>query len=359
LERPGEGGGPAARRLALALDNTTLAIQGPPGAGKTFLGARMICDLVHAGKTIGVCAQSHKVIRNLLDAVVPAAHEERVAVTLLQKVREPSETPHPRIAESTDNAEVRTALRDGSARIAGGTTWMWAREEFMDSVDVLFVDEAGQMSLANVLAIAPSAGSVVLLGDPQQLEQPIQGLHPEGSAVSALEHVLDHRQTIAADCGLFLDQTWRLPPEICAFTSEAFYEGRLRPHAAPGAQVLRGAGRFDGAGLFFVPVEHDANQSASREEVEAIVRLAGELLRGGVEWSDRDGDRHALQLADLLAIAPYNAQVADLAAQLPRGARVGTVDRFQGQEAPVVLYSLTTSTPEDAPRGMEFLYNPN
>src|SRR5262249_36838161 len=219
LERPAEGGGPAAGRRGLALATTTLAIQGPPGAGKTFLGARMICDLVHAGKTIGVCAQSHKVIRNLLDAVVHAAHEERVAVTLLQKVREPSETPHPRIAESTDNAEVRTALRDGSARIAGGTTWMWAREEFMDSVDVLFVDEAGQMSLANVLAIAPSAGSVVLLGDPQQLEQPIQGLHPEGSAVSALEHVLDHRQTIAADCGLFLDQTWRLPPEICAFTS--------------------------------------------------------------------------------------------------------------------------------------------
>jgi len=280
-------------------------------------------------------------------------------VTLLQKVRELSETPHPRIGENTKNEEVRAALRDGTARIAGGTAWMWAREDFIDAVDVLFVDEAGQMSLANVLAIAPSAGSVVLLGDPQQLEQPILGLHPEGSAVSALEHVLAGHMTIEAAHGLFLEETWRLPPEICTFTSETFYEGRLHPKAAPGQQVLSGAGTFNGAGIWFVPVEHDANQSASPEEVKAIEELVATLLRGGVEWSDRDGDRHELELKDILVIAPYNAQVADLAARLPRGARVGTVDRFQGQEAPVVIYSLTTSTVEDAPRGMEFLYNPN
>jgi uncharacterized protein len=359
LEREGEGGGAAARRLVLGLDGTTLAVQGPPGAGKTYLGARMICDLVHAGKAVGVCAQSHKVIRNLLEAVVDAAKQERVAVTLLQKVSGPSETPHPRIAESTDNAEVRTALRSGAARIAGGTTWMWAREDFLEAVDVLFVDEAGQMSLANVLAIAPAAKSLVLLGDPQQLEQPIQGLHPEGSAVSALEHVLAGAKTITAERGLFLEETWRLPPEICAFTSEAFYEGRLHPKSEPGLQVLTGAGALAGAGITYVPVDHDANQSSSREEGEVIAKLVEDLLRGGVEWRDRKGVRKPLALADILVIAPYNAQVADLAAQLPKGARVGTVDRFQGQEAPVVIYSLTTSTPEDAPRGMEFLYNPN
>jgi uncharacterized protein len=235
LERQGEGGGPAARRLALGLDHTTLAIQGPPGAGKTYVGARMICDLVHAGKIVGVCAQSHKVIRNLLEAVVVAAKEERVAVTLIQK-QEPSETPHPRITESKDNAGVRTALRDGTARIAGGTTWMWAREEFLEAVDVLFVDEAGQMSLANVLAIAPSAKSVVLLGDPQQLEQPIQGLHPEGSAVSALEHVLAGRMTIEAEHGLFLGETWRLPPEICAFTSEHSMRGACTRRRRPASR---------------------------------------------------------------------------------------------------------------------------
>jgi uncharacterized protein len=318
----------------------------------------MICDLVHAGKTIGVCAQSHKVIQNLLEAVVAAAKEEHVAVTLMHK-QKPGEHPHPRIAESDDNAEVRSALRGGNLKVAGGTAWMWARDEFQDAVDVLFVDEAGQMSLANVLAIAPSAKSVVLLGDPQQLEQPIQGLHPEGSAVSALEHVLAGSKTIAAEHGLFLEETWRLPPEICTFTSEVFYEARLHPKAAPGQQVLSGTGAFAGAGIWYVPVEHDANQSASREEVVVVEKLVADLLRGDGEWRDRDGDQHPLTLKDILVIAPYNAQVADLAARLPREARVGTVDRFQGQEAPVVIYSLATSTPEDAPRGMEFLYNPN
>ena len=359
LERDGDTGEQAARRLGLGLDHTTLAVQGPPGAGKTYVGARMICDLVHAGKTVGVCAQSHKVIRNLLEAVVKAAKDERVAVTLLQKVSEPSTTPHPRIAESDDNAEVRAALSSGTARIAGGTSWMWAREEFFQSVDVLFVDEAGQMSLANVLAIAPAAKSVVLLGDPQQLEQPIQGLHPEGSAASALEHVLAGARTIDARYGLFLEETWRLPPEICRFTSEAFYEGRLQPRAATGLQVLSGAGALNGAGIVYVPVEHDANQSASREEVEVVTKLVADLLRGGAAWRDREGEQRPLELNDILVIAPYNAQVADLVAKLPPGTRVGTVDRFQGQEAPVVIYSLTTSTPEDAPRGMDFLYNPN
>ena len=136
-----------------------------------------------------------------------------------------------------------------------------------------------------------------------------------------------------------------MPPEICAFTSELFYEGRLQAHAGPERQVLLGTGRFDGAGLWFVPVEHDANQSSSREEVEVVAGLVENLLAPGVAWRDHDGENRSLRLEDILVIAPYNAQVADLTARLPRGARVGTVDRFQGQEAPVVIYSLTTSTP--------------
>jgi uncharacterized protein len=345
-------------RLALSLDETTLAIQGPPGSGKTHTGARMICELLHGGMKVGVCAQSHKVIRNLLEGVIDAS-ERRIVVQCMQKVSEESATPHQRITEVTDNDAARSALAAGKANIVGGTAWLWSREEFADSVDVLFVDEAGQMSLANALAIAPCARSVVLLGDPRQLEQPIQGLHPEGSAVSALEHVLEGKPTIAADRGLFLEETWRLPPKICRFTSEAFYEDRLRPNPVTMKQQLFGSDGFDGAGIWYVPVQHDANQSASREEVEAIAALVQDLLRGGVGWCDRKGERRALTLADILVIAPYNAQVADLTARLPAGARVGTVDRFQGQEAPVVVYSMTTSTPEDAPRGMEFLYSPN
>jgi uncharacterized protein len=210
-----------------------------------------------------------------------------------------------------------------------------------------------------VLAIAQSAKSVVLLGDPQQLEQPIQGFHPPGTAVSALEHVLRGAQTISPDRGLFLEETWRLPPAICDLTSELFYERRLRPHAGLERQSLVGETAFPGSGLWYVPVVHDANQSASREEAEIVAELVRSLMEDGVRWRDLNGHEQPLGLEDILVIAPYNAQVADLIATLPQGARVGTVDKFQGQEAPVVIYSMTTSTPEDAPRGMEFLYSPN
>jgi len=359
LEAPAEGGVAAARRLALRLNRGTLAIQGPPGSGKTFTGARMIADLVRAGRRVGICAVSHKVIVNLMKEVVRAAGEVGVRVTCLRKVAEKSEAPEPGIVETTDNAAVLDALRIRHANVAGGTAWLWAREEFFEAVDVLFVDEAGQMSLANVLAIASCAKSLVLLGDPQQLEQPIQGSHPEGTAVSALEHVLGGAATIAGDRGLFLEETWRLPPAIGGFTSELFYERRLRSRAGVEGQALLGDGMFAGAGLWFVPAHHDANQGASREEVEIVAELVRALMEEGGRWRDRDGREHALGLDDILVIAPYNAQVADLTAGLPAGARVGTVDRFQGQEAPIVIYSMTTSRPEDAPRGMEFLYSPN
>ena len=359
LEAEGEGGVRAARRLALGLDRGTLAIQGPPGSGKTFTGARMILDLVRAGKRVGVCAVSHRVVRNLLKAVMEAAAEEKRHIDCLQKVPKLDELGADGVAETTDNAKIRDALRSGPVRVGGGTAWLWAREEFFEAVDVLFVDEAGQMSLANVVAIAGGAKSLVLLGDPQQLDQPIQGSHPEGTEVSALEHVLEGHQTIPPDRGLFLAETWRLPPEICAFTSELFYEGRLHARSAPEVQRLTGSGGFDGAGFWYVPVEHDANQSASREEVEVVERLMTKLLGDRASWRDRDGAAHPLGLQDILVVAPYNAQVADLIARLPRGSRVGTVDKFQGQEAPVVIYSLTSSTPEDAPRGMDFLYDSN
>lgn len=357
LERPGESGEDAARRLGLLLDGGTLAIQGPPGSGKTFTGARMIVDLVRAGKRVGICAVSHKVITNLMKETVKAAGEAGIAC--IQKVREKSPDPDPAIVEVTDNAAVRIALAHQTAQVAGGTPWMWAREEFLEAVDVLFVDEAGQMSLANVLAIAHGGRSLVLLGDPRQLEQPIQGAHPEGTEISALEHVLAGRPTIAHDRGLFLEETWRLAPAICELTSELFYEGRLHSHAGLEHQALLGDTPFAGAGLWFVPTPHDANQNASPEEVEVVAELVRALTSGDIRWRDRHAQEHPVTLEDILVVAPYNAQVADLAARLPHGARVGTVDRFQGQGAPIVIYSLTTSTPEDAPRGMEFLYSPN
>src|SRR5262249_12649812 len=319
LQRPDESGVEAALRLAPMIDRGTLAIQGPPGSGKTFTGAHMICDLVQKGRRVGVRAQSHKVIRNLLKDVLKAAARKQQSVSCVHKMAERTDPPDAGITESTDNAALLSAIQRREAKVAGGTSFMWAREEFFEAVDVLFVDEAGQMSLPNGLAIAPCAKNVVLLGDPRQLEQPIQGSHPEGTAVSALEHVLGDRQTIAPDRGLFLAESWRLPPEICDFTSELFYERRLMARSAPGLQVISGADRFAGSGLWFVPVEHDANQSASPEEVEVVARLVSSLLDGSVRWRDRDHQTHALEQGDILVIAPYNAQVADLAVALPGG----------------------------------------
>ena len=358
LRRDGEDTVAAARRLALVLDGGVLPIQGPPGAGKTYTGARMICELVQAGRTVGVTAVSHKVIRNLLDTVVDAAREEGIRVQCIEKVADKPSADTAAVQEVSKNEQILAALSNREADVAGATAWLWARQEFLEAVDVLFVDEAGQMSLADVLAVSQAARSVVLLGDPQQLEQPQQGSHPEGTNVSALEYLLGVHKTIPTERGLFLEETWRLHPAICALTSELFYENRLRSRQGLERQALLGDTCFAGAGLWFVPVLHEGNQSCSAEEVERVAELVNLLIRVGVSWTDREGCVRPLQMNDVLIVAPYNAQVADIGERLP-GARVGTVDKFQGQEAPVVIYSMTTSSPEEAPRGMEFLYSLN
>ncbi len=354
---PGESTVGAAKRLGLLLDESVLAIQGPPGAGKTFTGAHMIVELVRQGKKVGITATSHKVIRNLLNEVLKTAAKDGVQnLQCMQKVKEKGEEV-PGLVESTDNGEPLAALRGGT-QVVGGTSWLWAREDYFGAVDVLFVDEAGQMSLANVLAIAQAAKSIVLLGDPQQLEQPLRGSHPEGASASALEHLLDGAKTISPERGLFLEQTWRMHPRLCAFTSEAFYETRLTSQSDMQNQKITGHAWLGESGLWYVPVDHRGNQNSSLEEVEEVSRLIDGLIRPGVKWTNAKNETRALTLEDILIVAPYNAQVSDLLSRFPN-ARIGTVDKFQGQQAPVVIYSLTTSSPEDAPRGMEFLYSLN
>ena len=257
-----------------------------------------------------------------------------------------------------DNQEALDALRSGKANVVGGTSWLWAPEAACEKVDVMFIDEAGQMSLADVLAVSQAAKMLVLLGDPQQLERPLQGSHPEGAEKSALEHLLDGRKTMPEDLGFLLPQSWRLHPEICKYTSSVFYEDKLASHALTESRVLEGHGWLKRPGLWWVPVEHEGNRNSSVEEVDVVERIVKSLLRPEVNWFYSGGNKRKLKEDDILIVAPYNAQVADLCARLP-SMRVGTVDKFQGQEAPVVIYSLTTSSPEDAPRGMEFLYSLN
>jgi len=203
----------------------------------------------------------------------------------------------------------------------------------------------------------------VLLGDPRQLEQPLQGSHPPGAERSALGHVLGDEAVMPATLGLFLTDTWRLHPDVCAFTSEVFYEGRLAPEPSLAHQGLAGVAPADGTGIRWLPVEHDGNATESPDEAAVIAGLVHELLEAEARWTDRKGISHAIGLEDVVVVAPYNAHVERIARALADaghpGARVGTVDKFQGQEAPVSIYAMATSTPELAPRGMEFLYSMN
>ena len=356
LARPAEPAAKAARRIVVDLRSGALAIQGPPGSGKSTTGADMIVDLVVTGRKVAVTSNSHKVIGNLLAKVAERAAERGIVVRIGQKPAS-DEDPTCGVARCLkENRDVEKALREGEVDVAGGTPWLWARDEFEGLVDALFVDEAGQVSLANVLAVSPAAPVLVLLGDPQQLDQPIQGTHPPGADRSALAHLLGDAPTMPPTLGLFLEHTWRLHPAITDFTSAAFYASKLQSQDGCEQQAVLGAGPLAGAGLRWFPVAHVGNDNDSIEEARAIRDLIGELLRSGAEWIDAKGRRALLTLDDILVITPYNAQVRTIAELIPN-VRVGTVDKFQGQEAPISIYSMASSSVEEAPRGMEFLYN--
>jgi hypothetical protein len=351
----------AARRLVLEMDRSTLAIQGPPGSGKTYSGARMICTLVAEGRRVGITGTSHKVISNLLRAALDAAEDEDVAIQAVQHNPAGEVVNDPRVAKAKDAEDVRTRLDDGRANVAAGTAWLWTSARMLEAVDVLFVDEAGQISLANVIAMAPSSANLVLLGDPQQLDQPLQGSHPPGADRAALAHLLGDDATMPPERGLFLETTWRLHPQLCAFTSEAFYERRLEPEPHLAGQAVLGGpgGAVDGTGPRLLPSPSVDADSESPDEADVVAALVRSIVGSGTRWTNEHGVTRAVGWDDVLVVAPYNAQVGAIQRRLPAEARVGTVDKFQGQEAPISIYSLTTSTPELAPRGMDFLYSRN
>ena len=355
--RPGETPKDAVVRVGRSLDGEVLAVQGPPGTGKTFAGSALVRELLDDGLRVGVTAQSHAVVLNLLDEVArPAWHKDG---TNADEGVEPPD-PNTLIRHTTDNAVIIEALRSGEANLAGGTAWLWSRDDLAESVDVLVIDEAGQFSLANAVAVAQSAKSLVLLGDPQQLTQPTKAVHPYGSGVSALDHLriegdLEH-DVIPADRGIFLDRTHRMHPSLTSFVSELAYEGLLE--SAPGRERLAvdAPGGLSGSGLRWVPVEHSTVCDQSSVDEALVVRdLVADLLRG--TWTSADGVTSPVGLDDILVVAPYNAQVATLARALPEGARIGTVDRFQGRQGAVVIYSMASTASSVAPRGVSFLYD--
>jgi len=364
LQRAGESPLEAAVRLGLGLDGGTLAIQGPPGSGKTYTAAQMVVALVRGGRRVGVTANSHKVIGHALDAIHDAALEAGVTVRIGQRPGQ-EEPPTCGVARELESpAAALEALGSGEVDVVGGTAWLWSRAEFENAVDVLFIDEAGQFALANAIGVAPAGRSLVLLGDPRQLEQPLQGSHPPGAERSALGHILGAEHAVMPPTlGLFLTNTWRLHPDVCAYTSEVFYEDKVKPEASLVRQALAGVPPADGTGIRWLPVDHDGDATESIDEALVIAGLVRELLHAEARWTDRKGASHAIRLEDVVIVAPYNAHVERIARALAEagypGARVGTVDRFQGQEAPISIYAMATSDPALAPRGMEFLYSMN
>jgi uncharacterized protein len=343
------------RALAASLDGGALFVQGPPGTGKTWTGARIIVELMRRGRRVGVAATSHKAIHNLLDEVEEAAKDEGVAFRGLKKASQGNDESFYAGASIASVEEVADLVASDVLLFAG-TAWLFAHHDLDGFVDTLVIDEAGQVSLADALAMGTSARNVILLGDPLQLAQVSQGTHPAGTGASVLEHLLGDHATIPPDRGVFLERTRRMHPDVCRFVSEVVYDARLQWTD----EVAQQATAF-GTGLRYVSVDHVGNVAASSEEAECVAAMIAAMR--GVSWTRSDGHVALLGDDDFMVVAPYNAQVRRLRQALDalglRGVQAGTVDKFQGREAAVVFYSMATSSAEDVPRSLEFLFSRN
>lgn len=357
---------PAVSAVVSALDHSYLFIQGPPGSGKSTIGSEVICDLLARRNRVAVTSTSHKAIHNLLHKVEACMDRRGAAFRGLYKQTNPDSRYYSRLAEPfIESVDKNDAFIGGNYELAGGTAWLCAREELTGTFDYLFIDEAGQVALADALAMSLCAKNVVLLGDPSQLAQVSQGRQPLHVGDSVLEHLLGEAQTVDGRRGIFLDLSYRMRPEICDFVSDAMYDGRLHAAAATKAHRIL-IPQTELAGLTFVGVDHEGNGSSSIEEADEIVRRIA-LLRARGEVIDSLPDGRActprsIRDSDILVVTPYNAQrrlLFDRLRDAGFAVDVGTVDKFQGQEAAIVFYSMATSSGEDVPRNVEFLFDRN
>ncbi len=358
-------------RLGGGLRGEVLAVQGPPGSGKTYAGVHLIRNLLDSGVRVGVTAPSHAVLDALLRKTGRPAIR-KVSKELLNQHRAVRPVGTDQIADSDDAPDddpvvltestsyLREALDSGSCRLVGGTAWLWAEESMRGAVDVLVIDEAGQFSLANALAVSSATTSLVLLGDPQQLAAPSNAVHPEGAGVSVLTHMTGGAAVIGAEHGVFLDRTYRMHPAVAQFVSTMSYDDRLE--SAPGRDQQRVVAPADakdsglaGSGLRWRAVQHEGFSSENPVEAHLVGGLVARLL--GCTWVNEHGTEREMRPQDVLVVAPYNAHVAAVTADVPPGVRVGTVDKFQGREAAVVVYTMASSSAADAPRGVDFLYD--
>lgn len=338
------------------LDGSCISIQGPPGTGKTYWGAHIVYGLICAGRRVGVTAMSHHAIDNLLEEV-QRVFEKKGELSKLKAIRRVPQVPKPGLA-GVDYATTNTPCSKAEHNLVAGTTWLFAGSDMRGApVDVLIVDEAGQLALADALAASTSAKNIVLLGDPLQLPQVAKAVHPGGGGLSVLEHVIGDDVTLPPDRGVFLTQTRRMHPDVCRFISEEIYEGRLGSHP----DCARQNTEF-GTGLRWIKADHSGRSTESLEEAQLVASGIGRLL--GTQWVNQDNVTSPLTAQDFMVVAPYNDQVLLLRQTLDqdadtRGVPVGTVDKFQGREAAVVFFTMTTSSSEHMPRSSEFLFSRN
>jgi len=345
--------------LMRALDRTTLCIQGPPGAGKTTNAAAAIVALAGSGARVGVASNSHKAVENLLKEVAAESRKQGSPLAIYKAGGDDEgDDPERRIARCDTN-EVHDLLANGV--VVGGVAWLFSRDDLDQSFDYLFIDEAGQVCLANAIAMGLSARNIILIGDQMQLSQPAQAVHPGKSGWSSLHYFLEGHATIPPELGVLLPITWRLHPEICRFISDTTYDRRLHPDAknAERSVVLPTDAKLltRGTGIALSEIEHDGNTQSSEEEADRIKEYVDELRQGRVR--DEAGERAFNVAKDLLIVAPYNAQVRLLKQRLADARiRVASVDKFQGQQANVVILSMCASSLEETSRGPKFLLDP-
>jgi predicted RecB family nuclease len=345
-----------AKQIAEGLSDSHLFIQGPPGSGKTYTGAHLILHLIAQGHRVGVASGSHAAIHTLLDEVEKHA-PPGTPFKGLKKCSADGSNGYESERGLIENSNEIADFAGGGYDLLAGTAWLFCSEELDSTLDYLLIDEAGQIALADAIAMGTCASNVILLGDPQQLAQVGQAIHPPGAGMSVLEHLLGEHTTIPPERGLFIDETRRMHPDVCRFISAAIYEDRLDSFADCANQRIDAPGELTGTGIRYVPVAHEGNTRESVEEAETIKRLVEDLLKG--EYLQTNGRSGAITLEEIMVVAPYNAQVSCLRERLPDGVRVGTVDKFQGQEAAVCFFSMATSSGEGIPRNLEFLFSRN
>lgn len=343
-----------------SLDHSYLAVQGPPGTGKTYLASRVIKQLVEQdGWRIGIVAQSHKVVENVLDGIISAGLDSDLVAKVPQggRVHDEAEAPEWRVLRSNGHAAFLSEARDaGRGAVIGGTAWDMSHEGRIEpgSLDLLVIDEAGQFSLAPTIAASQAAANLLLLGDPSQLPQVSQGSHPEPVDSSALGWLIGDHDTLPESLGYFLEVTRRMRPELASVDSALSYEGKLHAHESTLDRELEGVGP---AGLTWHPVPHRGNATFSPEEARAVAVLAATMVTGTLRYAG--AEPRAITQADIIVVAAYNAQVECVTQELERAGlgaiRVGTVDKFQGQEAALAIVTLAASSPYDVPRGLDFL----